>query len=146
MSVAGLKRAQSIFARFPTPPCAATLGWRLIDSAPEAGSVTIGFEAREAFLNPAGFVQGGFLAAMLDDVMGPAVLVKSEGTLFSPTIQLCVAFLEPARPGPLRGEGRVVRLGGTIAFLEGRLFDADGRLVATATASALLLSTAELRR
>jgi len=146
MSKEGLERARAIFAEFPTPPCAATLGWRLVDAEQEAGSVTVAFEATDAFLNPAGRVQGGFLAAMLDDTMGPAVVVKSGGALFAPTIQLNVAFLEPARAGALRGAGRVVRLGSKIAFLEGRLFDEEGRLVASATASASLLSTERLRR
>ena len=141
-----MREALAIFARFPTPPCAETLGWRLIAANPHEGTVAVAFEATRAFCNPAGFVQGGFLAAMLDDCMGPAVLVKSRGALFAPTIQLSVAFLAPARPGQLKGEGKVVRLGTTVTFLEGRLFDSDDNLVATATASARLLSTAGLPR
>jgi acyl-coenzyme A thioesterase PaaI-like protein len=44
------------------------------------------------------------------------------------------------------GEGRITKLGKTIAFLEGRLIDADGGLVATATASARVVPTAGLAR
>ena len=139
MSAEGLQRAAEIFAGFPTPPCAATLGWRLIDADPEAGTIRIGFEGKAEFLNPAGFVQGGFLAAMLDDTMGPAVLVHSCGALFTPTINLNVDFIAPARPGPLIGEGRIVHLGKSIAFLEGSLFDASGAIVARAAASARLV-------
>jgi uncharacterized protein (TIGR00369 family) len=136
----GLRRATEIFESFPTPPCAATLGWRLIDADPEAGTIRIGFDGKAEFLNPAGFVQGGFLAAMLDDAMGPAVLVQSGGALFTPTINLNVDFIAPARPGPLTGEGRIVHRGKSIAFLEGSLFDEDGTLVARATASARLVA------
>jgi acyl-coenzyme A thioesterase PaaI-like protein len=31
---------------------------------------------------PAGLIQGGILSAMLDDTMGPAVFVKTEGRLY----------------------------------------------------------------
>jgi uncharacterized protein (TIGR00369 family) len=96
------------------------------------------------FCNPAGFIQGGFLAAMLDDTMGPAILVKSDGTVFTPTIDLHVSFLAPARPGNFVGEGKVVQLGKTIAFVEGALFDDHGILVAKATASARVVPTSRL--
>lgn len=144
MSESGLRRAEAIFARFPAPPCATTLGWHLLDADPEAGTVRIGFRGGEEFCNPAGYVQGGFLAAMLDDTMGPAVLVRSDGRVFTPTIDLHVSFLNPARPGAFSGEGRVVQLGKTIAFVEGTLFDADARMVARATASARVMMTARL--
>ena len=39
---------------------------------PEAGTIEVQFQARPEFANPIGNVQGGFLAAMLDDSMGPA--------------------------------------------------------------------------
>ena len=139
-----LERAAAIFARFPAPPCAATLGWRLIGADSEAGTVRIGFEGKRDFCNPAGFIQGGFLAAMLDDTMGPAVLVKSDGACFTPTIDLNVSFLAPARPGAFIGEGRIVQMGKTIVFLEGNLFDEEGQLVARATASARLVPTGKL--
>lgn len=136
----GRERAARIFARFPTSPCAATLGWRLLDADPDAGTVRIGFVGLPAFCNPAGFVQGGFLAAMLDDTLGPAALIKTDGTLFTTTIDLNVAFIASARPGRFTGEGRVVHLGKSIAFLEGALFDDEGNLVARATASARLIA------
>lgn len=122
----------------PRPPCAELLGWRVLDARPADGWIRIGFEGRREFLNPAGYVQGGFLAAMLDDTMGPAMFVHSEGRLYTPTIDLHVSFLAPARPGPLFGEGQVIQAGKSIAFLEGRLTDADGVLLARATATARL--------
>jgi uncharacterized protein (TIGR00369 family) len=116
----------------------------LIDADPEAGTVQIQFDGKREFCNPAGRIQGGFLAAMLDDTMGPAVLVKSDGALFTPTIDLNVCFIEPASPGRLTGHGKIVHQGKTIVFLEGALFDAHGTLVARATASARLVSMRKL--
>jgi len=144
MTTIGLARAAAIFARFPTPPCASMLGWELLDANPEEGTIRIGFEGRRDFCNPAGFVQGGFLAAMLDDTMGPAVLVKTDGAYFTPTIDLNVSFLAPARPGRLVGDGRIVQIGKTIAFLEASLFDQEAQLVARSTASARLVPTGKL--
>ena len=123
----------------PAPPCARLLGWKVLAAKPKEGWIKVGFDARWEFTNPAGYVQGGFLAAMLDDTMGPAVFVHTEGKFFPPTIDMQVSFLSPARPGRLVGEGRVVQLGKSIAFMEGVLFDASGTVVARATASARLV-------
>ena len=48
-----------VFDRFPMPPWAATLGWRLTDAAPERGWIKVGFEGKPDFCNPAGFIQAG---------------------------------------------------------------------------------------
>jgi uncharacterized protein (TIGR00369 family) len=124
----------------PAPPCARLLGWKVLAAKPKEGWIKVGFDARWEFTNPAGYVQGGFLAAMLDDTMGPAVFVMTEGKFFPPTIDMHISFLSPTRPGRLVGEGRVVQLGKSIAFMEGVLFDAAGHAVARATASARLVA------
>jgi len=102
------------FATLPVPPCAALLGWRLVAHERARGWIRVGFEGRQEFLNPAGFVQGGILTAMLDDTMGPAVFLKSDGKLYTSTIDLHVSFLAPATPGPLVAEASVLQLGQTI--------------------------------
>ena len=76
--------------------------------------------------------------------MGPTVLLASRGTLFTATISLNVNFLQPARPGRILSEGRVVSLGKTIAFVEGTLTDAQGLKLATGTASARLVPVEKL--
>ena len=128
------------------PPSAKLLGWHLIDARPKEGWIRIGFDGKREFCNPAGFVQGGILSAMLDDTMGPAVFVMTEGKLFTSTISLTVNFLAPAKPGPITGEARVTQLGKTIAFVEGKLMAADGVVLATATTSARLVETAKAVR
>ena len=92
----------------PAPPAAETLGWELIHEDPEAGTIEIAFHPGEAFLNPHGTVQGGFVAAMLDDTMGPALVSKNDGA--------CVPAHDrderqlrargEARPGDRQGPGR----------------------------------------
>jgi len=128
------------------PPSAKLLGWRLLDARPQEGWIKVGFDGKAEFCNPAGFVQGGLLAAMLDDTMGPAVFMMTEGKLYTTTISLTVNFLAPARPGPITAEAKVTQLGKTIAFVEGKLAAEDGTLLATASVSARLLEAAKFMR
>jgi uncharacterized protein (TIGR00369 family) len=129
--------------RLTPPPSSRLLGWHVLDARPAQGWIRIGFDGKRDFCNPAGFVQGGILSAMLDDTMGPAVFVMTEGRLYTATISLTVNFLAPARPGPITGEANVTQLGRTVAFVEGRLTAEDGTLLATATTSARLVETAK---
>jgi uncharacterized protein (TIGR00369 family) len=131
---------------FTSPPCAKLLGWHLLDARPKEGWIRIGFDGRQDFCNPAGFVQGGILSAMLDDTMGPAVFVITEGKLYTTTISMTVNFLAPAKPGPITAEAQVAQLGKTIAFVAGRLIAADGTVLATASVSARLLEAAKAIR
>jgi uncharacterized protein (TIGR00369 family) len=132
--------------RFKAPPSSKLLGWHLLDARPEEGWVRIGFDGKAEFSNPAGFVQGGMLTAMLDDTMGPAVFVMTEGRLYTATITMTINFLAPAKPGPMVGEAKVTQLAKTIAFVEGRLMAEDSTLLATATTSARLVETAKAIR
>ena len=112
----------------PMPRSAELLGWRLIDARPQEGWIKVGFDGKPEFCNPAGFVQGGILSAMLDDTMGPAVLVMTEGRSYTTTVSLTVNFLNPAKLGPIISEAQVTQLGKSIAFVEGKLTAADGTL------------------
>ena len=125
--------------RAPIPPAAATLGFEFIDADVEAGTIEVAFAATEAFTNPAGNVLGAFLAAMLFDTVGPALLATLEPDQFQSTLQLNVSFLRPVRPGRLIGQGRVVHRDGDLVFLEASLLDGDGAVVATATATARVI-------
>jgi uncharacterized protein (TIGR00369 family) len=128
--------------RHPLPPAAATLGWELSWVAPERGEIEVFFDARDDFTNPIGSVQGGFLAAMLDDTLGPALVATLPDDAFAPTLELKVSFLRPASPGRIIGTGRVVHRGGSIAFLAGELRDEAGNMLATATATARITRSA----
>jgi uncharacterized protein (TIGR00369 family) len=103
----------------------------------ERGTVEVNFEAKPGFLNPAGNVQGGFLAAMLDDTMGPALAATLAAGEFAPTVNLNVQFHRPAIAGPLKGIGRVVLRGREICQLSAELLQGD-KIVATATATAII--------
>jgi uncharacterized protein (TIGR00369 family) len=125
--------------RAPVPPAAATLGFEFVGADIEAGTIEVAFAATGAFTNPAGNVLGGFLAAMLFDTVGPALLATLGPDQFQSTQQLNVSFLRPVRPGRLLGKGRIVHRDGDLVFLEASLLDGDGTLVATATATARVI-------
>jgi uncharacterized protein (TIGR00369 family) len=126
--------------RAAPPPAAVLLGWEPTSADPEAGTIEVAFTATEKFLNLVGVVQGGFLAAMLDATLGPALVATLGPGQFAPTTDLHVQFLRPAHPGRLTGRGRVVRRGKDIAFLAGELLDDGGQIVAVATATAQIRS------
>ncbi|HXU99212.1 MAG TPA: PaaI family thioesterase [Caulobacteraceae bacterium] len=119
-------------------PSTETLGFRVVSVSQATMSVEAEFEARaETMANPMKLIQGGFLAGMLDEAMSTACVMVSGLTAAAPTLEMKVSFLRPARAGKMRAVGRVVRWGRTIAFTEGELYDAEDRLVAKATATAL---------
>ena len=131
--------------RAPMPRAAATLGFELIGVDPAQGTIEVAFAATEAFTNPSGNVLGAFVAAMLYDTVGPALLATLEPDQFQSTFSINVNFLRPVRPGRLVGKGRVLRRDGDLAALEGSLFDPAGALIATATATAAVIPLAHAR-
>ncbi len=90
--------------------------------------------------NPLGVVHGGFAATLLDSACGTAVHSTLAADQAYTTVELNVKYHRPitAATGRVRAEGKVVTLGRRIAFAEGRLVDAAGRLHATATSTMLL--------
>ena len=123
----------------PPPPAAKLLGWKVLEAEPGSGRIRVQFEATQDFTNPMGNVQGGFLAAMLDDTLGPALATTFEAQEFAPTLELKVNFVRPAKPGTIYGSGWVVHRGGSVAFLQGELHNAEGDLLATGSATARLV-------
>ena len=129
----------SVFDRFDLPAASALLGWTLRAIDPSAGTIEIGFTADARFANPQGMVQGGIIAAMLDDTHGPALFAQLDGTMFPVTVDCAISFIRSARFGQFTGRGRVVSCGKTIAFTEAELFDEKGEMVARGTFTSRLV-------
>jgi uncharacterized protein (TIGR00369 family) len=120
------------------PTGSRTLGFRMVAVSQAEKSVEVEFDARaELMLNPMKQVQGGYLCAMLDECMSVACLVVSGMTHVAPTAEMKTTFFRPGAPGKIRGVGRVVRWGSRVAFTEGELYDAEGRVLAKATGTAI---------
>jgi uncharacterized protein (TIGR00369 family) len=127
--------------RAPVPPAAATLGLEFLDADVQAGTIELAFTASDQFVNPMGNVLGAFVAAMLYDTMGPALLATLEPDQFQSTSQLNVNFLRPVRPGRILGRGRVVHRDEDHVLLEAALVDPrqGDATVAVATAIARVI-------
>ena len=117
-------------------PVAAMLGARPISRDAGSGAFRICFEGRDEFCNMLGVLQGGIVTTMLDMAMSFAAIARIGPEFRVPTLEMKTTFLAPARPGRLIGEGWPVRTGKTICFVEGRLLDPDGALLATASSTA----------
>ena len=117
-------------------PVAALLRAQPISNDAESGVFRMGFEGRDEFCNMLGVLQGGIVTTMLDMAMSFAAIARIGPEFRVPTLEMKTTFLAPARPGRLIGEGWPVRTGKTICFMEGRLLDADGAPLATASATA----------
>jgi len=120
-------------------PCSFALQTRAVERNGETGDVTLRMWAPVEWTNPHGTIQGGFVAAMLDEVIGTPVFVKSGGAIAPLTLDLNSNFLRGLKPGEVIAKGRLVSMGRAIAFMEAELYDSDGQLVATANAKARLI-------
>jgi len=128
-----------VLRRVPKPKLADLLGWTYESWDSGSGELTISFDGRDDFTNPLGYVQGGILAAMMDDTMGPSMVIAAGGERFFPTIDLHTHFLRPVKPGRISVTARPTQIGRSVAFAEARLHDARGRLCARATCSSASL-------
>lgn len=117
-------------------PIGLVLGAEFVAWNEAARELRLGFLVGPNWCNGLGSVQGGIVCAMLDLCCTAAGVCASDATLLMPTLELKTSFVAPARAGSIAGIGRVLHLGRRVAFLEGRLTDPEGRLLATASATA----------
>lgn len=100
----------------------------------------------ERFLNPAGIVQGGFLSAMLDSAMGASAVtgVLADRRVSVANTEMKVSFLRSVHAGEhLTCTAKVLKAGSVISFLEGRIVNQRGDVVATASSSYLIRERTE---
>ncbi|HEY7931261.1 MAG TPA: PaaI family thioesterase [Acidimicrobiales bacterium] len=121
------------------PNCDLTLGLVCLDKS-TPGTSTWEMRADERFANPAGLVQGGFLAAALDSAMGASAVSAQAGRrVFVANTEMKVSFVRPARVGrTLRVVATVLKSGKVICFVEARVYDDTQELVATASSTYLV--------
>ncbi|MCH2456598.1 MAG: PaaI family thioesterase [Henriciella sp.] len=118
------------------PACSDTLGMDLAEVHQDEMRVIVNFVAHESCANPSGAIQGGFIAAMLDEAISNNIIIASNVTMTAPTLEMKVSYLAPLFVGPAKVEAKILKLGKSVCFSEARCFDPDGKLVATATATA----------
>ena len=109
-------------------PVQHTLGFRL---------ATVG----EHVCNPMMGVHGGVVCTLLDSAMGCAVMSLCDAKTGYTTVDLDVHLTRPitVKTGAFVAEGKIVHRGSRVMTVEGRLVDAQGKLLAHATATCMLL-------
>jgi len=97
----------------------------------EGGEAEITFKPSTEHLNSFNVVHGGASMTLLDVVMAHAAR-SVEPVMGCVTIEMKTSFMRPAK-GPLLAKGKLLHRSATMAFTEGRIFDAEGNLCAHAT-------------
>ena len=90
---------------------------------------------REQVLNAFGYVAGGYLTVFADELLGSAIGSVLDGGEFATTAELKISFLKPVAKGMVRGEGKVLRKGKQVAFVEAVIKNAKDELVATVSST-----------
>jgi uncharacterized protein (TIGR00369 family) len=123
------------------PPCDLTLGLRCTDKATPGRSTWV-MDADERFSNPAGTIQGGFLAALCDSAMGACTVTwaRERGMkVFTANVELKISFVKAAKVGSVHTCSAWALDGGSRpCFVEAEVVDDAQRLVAKASSTYLL--------
>ena len=119
------------------PTLQATLGQvRVV--ANETGRAVIEYEVGPHMCHSGGVAQGGFVCGWIDAAMAHASLsILPDMTPMS--LELKVSYFAPARPGRVTAEGWIERRGRATCFAEGRLVDAEGKVLAKASSTIRLI-------
>jgi uncharacterized protein (TIGR00369 family) len=137
----GLEFMQGIASgKYPIPPIAETMDFRLDEVA--HGLAVFSGEGKFAHYNPLGTVHGGWIATLLDSCMGCAVHTTLKAGQGYTSLEIKVNFVRPVMDttGRVRAEGRVIHVGRTTATAEGRLIDANGKLLAHGTTTCIIFT------
>ncbi len=132
--MSGLEFVQGLAeGTLPLNTIAQTLGYDVTEAA--NGRVVVTAEPNDTHLNPAGTVHGGLAATLLDSCMGLAILSTLEKGVGQTTLEFKISLLRPITPqtGLITAEGVVLSRGRRVGTAEGRITDANGRLLAHGT-------------
>ncbi len=122
----------------PLNTIARTLGYDVVEA--ESGRVAITLDPTDAHLNPWGTVHGGLTATLLDSCMGLAIQTMLEKGVGSTTLEFKISLVRAVtlETGRIRAEGKVLNCGRRVGTAEGRLTDAQGRLLAHGTTTCMI--------
>ena len=121
----------------PLAPFEQLLDFRVLEYRADTMTATVEFPGSTQLANAIGSVHGGACVAMLDQAMGVAALFAVDFASWFPTLEIKTSFLRAAAiDDSFRVNASVLRIGGSVVFLEARLLDSQATLIATASATA----------
>ena len=123
----------------PAPPIAKLMSLSIQEVG--EGRVVFTCAPDESLYNPIGLVHGGLICTLADTVIGCAVHSLLEAGVAYTSIDLTVNYLRPvlADGKALRATGVVTKSGRRVAFANAEIVDGAGKIVATASGSALIM-------
>ena len=121
-----------------SPPIAKLIGFRLLAFA--GGKATVELDSGPRHYNPMGTVHGGVLCDIADYAMGMAFASTLDADQSFTTLELKINFLRPVWESNLLANARVASRGKTVGLVECDVIDANGRLIARASSTCLVLS------
>src|ERR1700677_4408175 len=124
---------------FPPASLGKSLGIEAVADSGEGGKAVLHCRATMAMCHSGGIVQGGFVTGWIDAAMAHVVIAQTKHELRPLSLEIKISFLKAASPGLLVAEAWVEKLGRTTAFLEGRLLDEKGEVLAKGTSTAKLV-------
>ncbi|MCB1471784.1 MAG: PaaI family thioesterase [Rhodobiaceae bacterium] len=133
---------QIVDGELPSPPIAQTMGMHLAEADP--GRVVFTGTPGFHHYNPSSQVHGGFALTLLDSALGCAVHSTLKAGESYTTLEIKVNFVRgmSEATGEVRSEGHVVHRGRQTATAEGRLTDANGRLLAHGVTTCMIFPAA----
>ena len=139
-AMSGMDQLRTLIAVDDRPPIGRTLDFRLVEF--DEGRAVFEGTPDDRHYNPLGGVHGGYAATLLDSACGIAVHTLLQPGQGYTTLELKISFLRGMTrdTGPVRAEGRVIQMGRRAAFAEAAIKDSDGRILATATSTLLVMS------
>ena len=84
--------------------------------------------------------EGGVTATLVDAAAGVAIIGHLGGRPAT-TVDLTVSYLRPVTQGKVHARSRIVKMGKTLAFATVEVKDSHGRLIATGSATYMLLES-----
>ena len=138
-SMSGLEYWNAVIdGHLPPPPICELMRMRVVDAG--HGSIAFSWTPDTSMYNPMGMVHGGAVCTLLDPAAACAMhSTLPEGVGYT-SVEIKVNYLKAVTvaSGPLTAVGTVVKAGSRIGFSEGKVTDASGNLVATATSTLLV--------
>jgi uncharacterized protein (TIGR00369 family) len=119
-------------------PIGRLLGFEIKDGADGRAVVTLATGSQHS--NPMGTLHGGVLCDIADAAMGIAFASTLAPDESFTTIELKINFFRPVRKAVLTAEGRVVRRGSRVGYVECEITDENARMVAKASSTCMVLS------
>ena len=116
---------------------------RIVEMNPE-GRSRLEYIAKPGMCHSGGVVQGGFVTGWIDAAMAHAVIAAMGDGITPMSLEIKVSFFAPVRPGLVVAEGWIERRGRKTAFVEGRLLDEAGNVLAKGTSTATLFDRAKV--